>query len=482
MYYQRLQMVLAALFVAFLLIACEKDKPELGDADISILYTNDEHGWIEETDFANGAAKLMGKWKDAEAYTEGDGFLILSGGDNWTGPAISTWFKGESTTEVMNAMNYSASTIGNHEFDFTVTGLKDRIDQATFPYLSANIRLTGTDSIPEFIQPYIILDVNDIQVGIVGLTTTSASYSAFPAFVEDFDFIAYDEALESIVPKIWDGGAELILCIAHICYREMVDLAPTAQALGISMIGGGHCNELISEMYSDDLALIEGGWQMANYARLDISFNRDDVSVTQMSATNGANQNSVADPEIASIVSLWHSATEQALGEIIGYTSAEIPRNSNQMHNLVTDSWLAIYTEADIAITNSGGIRQAIAAGDISKGDIVGVLPFDNRIFEIQLTGSEVVNCLGGDLIMGGMTSVGGYRHLDGTPLKMDSIYSVLTTDYLYIQDATNFHLYDSDPYDTGMNYHQPTVDYIASLNTGASNPLNNYLDDEPRR
>lgn len=63
---------------------------------IIILYTNDEHGWMEPTENTGGAAGLMGLWKQNEDYSEEGPYLILSGGDNWSGPAISTWFEGES--------------------------------------------------------------------------------------------------------------------------------------------------------------------------------------------------------------------------------------------------------------------------------------------------------------------------------------------------------------------------------------------------
>ena len=101
---------------------------------IVVLYTNDEHGWLSESDYSDGGAKLFGLWRDQEGYTAESNFLILSGGDNWTGPAVSTWFKGESMLEVMNEIGYAASAIGNHEFDFTVDVLKQRITEAIFPY------------------------------------------------------------------------------------------------------------------------------------------------------------------------------------------------------------------------------------------------------------------------------------------------------------------------------------------------------------
>ena len=108
------------IFVVFVL-SCKKnvstqDDPSDYTHKITILYTNDEHGWIEETDASNGAAKLMGKWTNQDEYDGDESYLILSGGDMWTGPAISTWFEGESTVEVMNAMGYDAAAIGNHEY------------------------------------------------------------------------------------------------------------------------------------------------------------------------------------------------------------------------------------------------------------------------------------------------------------------------------------------------------------------------------
>ena len=71
---------------------------------LTVLYTSDEHGWIEEGPGTEGAAKLMGLWRSMEGFDEGGDYLVLSGGDSWTGRAISTWFDGASTVAVMNAI------------------------------------------------------------------------------------------------------------------------------------------------------------------------------------------------------------------------------------------------------------------------------------------------------------------------------------------------------------------------------------------
>ncbi|MFQ5750693.1 MAG: hypothetical protein ACE5HI_01740, partial [bacterium] len=182
---------------------------------IIILYTNDEHGWMEATENSGGAAGMMGLWRENEGYVTDSSFIILSGGDMWTGPAISTWFQGESMTEVMNAMEYSAAAIGNHEFDFGVNGLQARLQQADFPFLSANIREKTTGNIPAFSTPYVIREVNGVRVGIIGLTTTTTPVSTFPDNVKDFDFIPYEDALREVVPQVRAAGAQLLVVAGH---------------------------------------------------------------------------------------------------------------------------------------------------------------------------------------------------------------------------------------------------------------------------
>jgi len=481
------------VFLVLILFAYSCDKNQIINNDIddetstiTILYTNDEHGWIENSEYSDGAAKMMGLWREIEQYDGDDRYLILSGGDNWTGPAISTWFEGESTVDVMNAMEYDASAIGNHEFDFQVDGLEERIEQAEFPYLSANIREKTSGTIPDFATPYIIKDIDGIMVGIIGLTTTSTPWTTFPTHVSDYDFIEYSTALEEIVPLIKQDGAELLIVVAHLCQSEMFELVSTLINLGISAIGGGHCHDgMVTQIITSaqgEVGIIKSTSFMQSYTKLEIVYDVVENKVVSMEPSGHINTNGSPDQTIAEVVSYWRAQTDAELSEVIGYTDGEIDRHSNIMHNMVVDSWLHQYPTADIAMTNAGGIRQSIPAGNINKEVIVGVLPFQNYIIELQLTGAELINCIKGEIIVGGMTTIGGYYLLDGTEINVNTTYSVLTTDYLYARSDRPFSQYDSNPYYTSMNYHQPTIDWITSLNTSSGNPLGNYLDNIARR
>ena len=481
-----LRIAILVLIIPLLFFSCKKNyNDEENTGDIIIIYTNDEHGWIEKSDYTNGAANMMGLWIENEGYDGDDRYLILSGGDNWTGPAISTWFEGESTVDVMNAMEYDASAMGNHEFDFKVDGLYDRIEQAEFPYLSANIREKGSVEIPDFAIPYVIKNIDGVMVGIIGLTTTTTPYSTFPDHVADYDFIDYATALEYIVPKVKEAGAELLIVTGHICYSEIVALVPTLADLGISVISGGHChNDLVGEIIND-IAVIKSSAYMQSYAKVEITYDKVEQEVVSMEPSVHLNENGNSDQTVSDVVSYWRMQADAELSEVIGYTDSEIIRESCTMHNMVVDSWLHQYPTADIAMTNAGGIRQSIPAGNITKEVIIGVLPFQNFIIELQLTGAEVINCTGyADMIYGGMTAIGGYFLLDGTEIDNNTTYSVLTTDYLYARNDYRFPFrqYDPSPYYTSMNYHQPTIDWITSLNTSSSDPLDNYLDNTARR
>jgi 2',3'-cyclic-nucleotide 2'-phosphodiesterase (5'-nucleotidase family) len=107
---------------------------------LTILYTNDEHGWLAaqknlDGSSVGGAAEMLGRWREQEGYTPDGPFLVLSGGDMWTGPAISSWFNGDSAAEVMDLMGYQAAAAGNHEFDFGLDVLRRPAKNAGFPFL-----------------------------------------------------------------------------------------------------------------------------------------------------------------------------------------------------------------------------------------------------------------------------------------------------------------------------------------------------------
>ena len=455
---------------------------ETGDVRrITVLYTNDEHGWMAATDDFDGAAGMLGLWRDVEGYTEDGPFLVLSGGDTWTGPAISSWFDGESMIDAMNAMGYDAAAIGNHEFDFGVDGLRDRINQAEFPFLAANIRDAATGEPADFALPYVIQEVDGVRVGIIGLATTDTPETTMPTHVAGLDFTPYKAALQRVVPQVRAEGAELLIVTSHLCSFEMVALAPVAAELGVAMIGGGHCHEAFNRTVGG-VVLVEARSYMRAYARVDLSFDMGSGTVVEAEAKIVKNVGSTPDAALAEVVAKWQGELDDSLDHVIGYAGREIGRRSAAMFNLVTDAWLAAYP-ADIAMTNPGGFRQSLPAGEITLADVVGVLPFDNTLVDVTLTGAQVIASYEhGRPAIAGMTARGGYKLADGTPIDREATYHVLVNDFMYAGgDGYKFNEYDPDAYFTGIEWRQPVIDWIIAQKTSADKPLDDVLDGKAR-
>lgn len=459
-------------------------EPQTGESiqNLVILYTSDEHGWMEGEE-GQRAANMMGLWREEEGYTEDGPFLILSGGDMWTGPAISSWFEGESMADVMNAMGYDAAAIGNHEFDFGLEGLRERAAQSEFPFLSANIRDKESGEIASIAIPYVVQEVSGIQIGLIGLTTQSTPETTKPDHVESFDFISLKEALIQVVPQAQADGAEILIVVGHICPDEMVWLAPTAAELGIALIGGGHCHQIVTETVNN-VTLVEAGAYLQGYVRVDIVFDRINRTVADVEARYHPNQDGTPDPEIAEIIAGWRALADETLTKVIGFLDEPIINKSNTMVNLVTNAWLEAYPAADVALTNTGGFRQTLPAGEVTIESIIGVLPFDNVLIDVELTGAELIrNIQCCRPVAGGMTTVGELILSDGTPIDPEITYHVLVNDFMYLGgDGFLFQEQDPDAYNTSIDWRQPVIDWIISRSTSPENPLDNYLDKENRQ
>jgi len=464
---------------------------------ITIFYTSDEHGYLEPYEdgayTVGGAAGLMALLREEGYDPDSDSALLLSGGDMWTGPAISSWFQGDSTLEVFNAMGYDAAALGNHEFDFGPQVLADHAVEADFPFLSANLTEVATGQPPAYAQPYTLREVNGVQVGIVGLSLRTTPEIVIPEYVEGLTFGDYEPALRAAVSDLRREGADLIVVISHICGDDLRTLARTAAELDIPLLAGGHCHRLAITKRPDILVVTPGA-ELAYAVRIDLQYDAAAGEVVDRQAEALWNRYRTEegppvppDPEVAQIVERWAARTEEALGEVIGYTAVGIPLNW-EMYNLVTDAWLWFYPGADLAITNLGGFRDEIPPGEITLADVVAVLPFENTLFDVELTGEELLEnlrCCGG--AVAGMTVTGFGDDLtvtltDGSPLDPRATYHVLVNSYIY--QGGNGYLFsqqDPDAYDTGIHWREPVIQWIRAQGTGPDRPLEDLLDSKPR-
>ncbi len=457
--------------------AAAEDQGAATQRALTIFYTNDEHGWMEGFEPGMGAANMMGLWREA-GYEEGGPYLALSGGDMWTGAAVSTWFEGEGMAEVMNAMGYDAAAVGNHEFDFGLEALRARAIQSDFPFLSANVRDASGATPEEWgIRPYTVLERNGIQIGVIGLTTSSTPVTTNPANLGDLRFLEYEAALREAAPQVRAAGAELLLVASHLCRDELQSLARAVADLQVHVMGGGHCNELFAETVGDTV-LIGGGYHLTSFARLDLLFDTATDTTLQAEAQTVRNRPAAAaDAEVAAIVARWLGRTEEELNVVIGYSERGLPRYSDEMLALVTESWLWAYPAADVAISNRGGFRAALPPGEITFGDVVNILPFNNVIVDVELSGEQLLRVLArGNAAVGGARLGVGQWILDATgePIRREETYRLLVNDFMYA-GGDNYGILaqvDPDAYNTAIDWRQPVIDWMLAQESSPSAPL----------
>ncbi len=453
---------------------------------LTILYTDDEHGWFLGQNPGQGAAELMGLWRQRFGYDPADPhFLLLSGGDNWTGPAASTWFKGESMVEVMNAMGYDASAVGNHEFDFGLDELQQRVAQAHFPYLAANMagQSAGKTSADLGIRPYTLIDVDGWKIGVIGLANVHTPKVTNPAHVKGLRFEPYAETLARVVPQVRDKGADSVMVISHLCNGELLKLALETHNLGIRFFGGGHCHETLAQK-GGGAVLLTGGPYFLTYAWARVQIDRTTGKWTVEGYDVDVNQGGKPDPAVAAVAQTWQEEAQASLGEPIGYLAQTLPERSEPMLKLITESWLWSFPQADVAITNRGGVRDDLRAGPVTPGDIISMMPFDNVIIDMRMTGAQLRDFIHAQktrIALGGLDQVDGQWILRRTrqPLDPQQTYRVLVNDYMYAGGSTYGKLAQYDPhgYDTGVDWRQPVMEWIIAQHSTADQPLDDAIE-----
>ncbi len=420
------------LLVLILLVptAAIADSPDKNDQaqykTITVVSTNDFHGALvgqvhswSHGDAVGGAEWLAGYFNIVRSENPG-GFLYLDAGDAMQGTLISNYFDGASTIKILNEMHLEAMTIGNHEFDWGQDVLADREHQAHFPFLAANIYYKGTTTRPDWATPYIVKPVKGIKVGIIGVANPETPSITNPVNVDDLDFTDPAAAVNDLIDDAETDGATMIIVNAHLGgfwpdFAEGIgDLACGLDPDKVDLIVSGHTHSRIDDVICD-IPVVQAYSSGTAFARVDFTVDKKTGEVesyimnsgpvttyqtyygepaTYTRWDTGEAVEVIPDPHVAAIVDYYEAEIEEVQNEVIGETTTAITRvyrYESAMGDWVTDIMRAYDEDGiDFAMTNSGGLRADIDAGEITFGEIFEAQPFDNTMVVVELTGAEV--------------------------------------------------------------------------------------------
>ena len=399
----------------------------LADYELNILHINDFHSRIEsinkfdstcsaeeegKNECFGGAARLLtaiNQTRDA-LKAEGKNVLLLNAGDNFQGSLFYTTYKGTVEAEVLNAMKFDAMTVGNHEFDDSEDGLAGFLDKVQFPVVTANVVATAASKIGDRVKPSIVLEVGGQKIGIVGAVANDTAELATPG---PNITIAEDVAkISEQVQKLKQDGVNKIIALTHVGYPR--DLEFIAKIPDVDVVVGGHSHTLLSN--TDQKAegpyptLVDnpGGYkvpvvQAGQYSKYlgDLRVVFDDSGVVKESKGDPILIDSSFKPDEATLkrIDELKAPIEALKSKVVGTSEGPIEGDRKvcrvkecSMGNLVADATLARVKDqgVTIAFANSGGLRSSIDSGDVSMGEVLTVLPFQNTVATFQLKGEDI--------------------------------------------------------------------------------------------
>jgi 2',3'-cyclic-nucleotide 2'-phosphodiesterase/3'-nucleotidase/5'-nucleotidase len=416
-------------------------KPDLGEVELTILHTNDIHAAIDP--LAKASAYIQAEREEA------DNSLFLDAGDIFSGNPVVDLEYGKPIIEILNEMNLDAMAIGNHEFDYGQEHFQQRVNESDFTWLSANTEVIDDTIAIEQPDGYVEFDLEDMTVGVLGLTQTPPATAPLGILGLEFhDPIATALEYEHLADEV-----DVFVALTHIGYSEDRKLADEVDFFDV--IIGGHSHSTFSEpQVVNGTPIVQAGSNGRYVGNLTLTFDQEANEVTNvdwlLEATDSMTE---VDETVQGIVDYWNTNVEQVLNEVIGYSNTGLTRNGRDkqdvpLGNFWTDA-MRVAADADIALTNNGGLRDSISAGDLTKRDIFTVEPFANEILVIEMTGEAIADVIefsysrrnNLDLQTSGLNyeiltnELGEFYDsillLDGVELEADKTYNVAVADYI---------------------------------------------------
>ncbi len=492
------------------------------DFALTILHTNDFHarfepisrfdsGCSEDDNMAGscfgGSARLMSAIEAARSRAVNS--ILVDGGDQFQGTLFYTYYKGALAAEMMNKMGYDAMTVGNHEFDDGPEVLRGFMDAVDFPVLMSNADVSGEEMLAGALEKSKIIDVNGTKIGLIGLTPRDTDELASPG--PNVIFTDPVDAVQGEVDLLTAAGVNKIVVLSHSGYNT--DIRVAENTTGVDVIVGGHTNTLLSNV--NDRA--EGPYPtmvgttaiVSAYAygkflgELNVVFDDDGVITSAVGEPLLLDRFVAEDADTKARIAEAAQPLDEIRNRVVAETAAAIDGERGScramecsMGNIIADAMLdRVKSQGiEIAIQNGGGIRASIDQGEVTMGEVLTVLPFQNTLSTFHVSGATIVEALENGVSqheegagrfpqVAGMTFTfdvsqpAGSRVSDvmvgGAPIDLDKMYGVVSNNFVRNGgDGYNMFVNAENAYDFGPDLADVTAEYMAKMG-----PVTPYLD-----
>ena len=420
---------------------------------IDLLTFNDFHGAVE----AGGKNQGIAKFAEAinEVKKENPNTIVVSGGDNFQGSAISNLTYGGPVNEFMESIGVVASAVGNHEFDWGVDKIAKWAKDGSYDYLASNIYDTTNSEPVTWAKPYKIVEVDGVKIGLIGLATPETAYTTKAENVSNLEFKDPIESAKTWAKVARDNGADVVIALTHLGSMQDYDTgeitgeaADLAKSKTVDAVVSAHTHQLVSGKV-DGIPVIQAYKQGRCLGDLKITIAKDGTVDIEPSVTKLYEKDLTEDAAAKAIYDKYSVNVQPILSEVLGTTDKELSHDGFAGPSILGEWTSDVMRKAagtQIAITNGGGLRTSIAKGNITMGNLYEVMPFDNTLVKMELKGSDLKKVIEHGImntdigwvqeagVMSTYDSEGKIVTMtldDGTPINMDSYYTVCTNDFM---------------------------------------------------
>ena len=413
--------VVIVLFGSFL---CSGEQEEQ-DPSFIILHSNDTHCYYGD-DGSLGLSTL--KCLKDQKMAEGQTVFVMDAGDFLQGNSYGTLTKGEASVEIMNAVGYDVGVPGNHDFDFTSEVMMQRISELNYPVICANLVYGSTNE--SVLDEYIVLERNGIRIGCFGLLTPETPVTTASGNMGDMTVTDPVEASERMVSLLEGMDVDCIVAIGHIGVIRNLPITSDVicqEVPGIDIFIDGH-----SHVEMEDGKLVDGSIDLVKSDTVIASTGAYSKTVGMISVmTDGSvsaklyRGDALADDSIEEIIEKIHEDAEAVRSVVIGHSDVEMTGERNvvrsqeaMLGDLVADS-IRHYAGTDVGMVNGGSIRATLPKGDITMGTVYDIMPFQNDIATLTVTGEQLLELC--EFSVASLpASFGGFLQVSGMTFEVD--------------------------------------------------------------
>ena len=399
---------------------------------IQLLNVSDWHGQLDPINGVGGAAVISAYWQADRAANPNT--LTLTAGDAvGATPPLSSFFDDEPTIKAMNLMGFQVDTFGNHNFDHGISRLQSQIDLADFQYVSANLQ--NRDANLTGVKDFEMFDIQGVKIAVIGITNPEAPELVFPG---SFGSIVITDPVAAALKArnaARDAGAEIVIVITHMgvtgfnngqAYGPLIDFATGVSKQNtkskVDVIVGDHTDIQYSGTINGTL-VYENKSKGVTYAKANLTVDSQSHKLLSKSVSFVTPTASAVtpDPAIVAMLQPYRDALTPIFSVQLGSSTVAVPRSDacgnsagrtceSLVGDTTTDAMRSTYG-TDFAITNSGGLRAALTCPvvdnpsdfcpaftpppyPITRGQVLGVLPFGNVVVTLTVNGAELKTML----------------------------------------------------------------------------------------